>query len=105
MGKIRITKVTKYRKSKTSKSGNKRRCKTCGRFMQGSDIVNVFELTKQEVKEIKDKIYLTDIQEKILDMKLQGNLTEVGMAMELGVSESTITYQWKKVKKKILKVI
>ena len=67
--------------------------------------MNVFELTKQEVKEIKDKIYLTDIQEKILDMKLQGNLTEVGMAMELGVSESTITYQWKKVKKKILKVI
>ena len=38
-------------------------------------------------------------------MKLQGNLTEIGMAMELGVSESTITYQWKKVKKKILKVI
>ena len=54
---------------------------------------------------IKSKIYLTEIQEKILDMKLEGNLTEIGMAMELGVSASTITYQWKKVKKKILKVI
>lgn len=64
-----------------------------------------FEFTKQEVQEIKSKIYLTDIQEKIFDMKLKGDLTEVGMAMELGVSESTITYQWKKVKKKILKVI
>ena len=27
------TKTTKYRKSKTTKSGNKRRCKSCGRFM------------------------------------------------------------------------
>ena len=64
-----------------------------------------FDFTKEEVKNIKEKIYLTNIQEKILDMKLEGNLTEVGMAIELGVSESTITYQWKKVKKKILKVI
>lgn len=64
-----------------------------------------FEFTKEEVKEIKSKIYLTELQEKILDMKLKGDLTECGMAMELGVSESTITYQWKKVKNKILKVI
>jgi DNA-binding CsgD family transcriptional regulator len=64
-----------------------------------------FDFTKDEVKIIKEKIYLTDLQEKIFDMKLQGNLTEIGMALELGVSESTITYQWKKVKKKILKVI
>lgn len=33
MGRIKI-KVTKtYRKSQTTKSGNKRRCKTCGRYM------------------------------------------------------------------------
>lgn len=38
-------------------------------------------------------------------MKLKGDLTEYGIAMELGVSESTIYYQWKKVKSKILKVI
>lgn len=63
------------------------------------------EFTKQEIEMIKSKIYLTDLQEKILDMKLKGNLTEYGMAIELGVSESTITYQWKKIKKKILKVI
>lgn len=63
------------------------------------------EFTKQEVEIIKSKIYLTDIQEKILDMKLKGDYTEYGMALKLGVSESTITYQWKKVKKKISKVI
>lgn len=64
-----------------------------------------FEFTRDEVKTIKEKIYLTDIQEKIFDMKLEGNLTEIGMAIQLGVSESTITYQWKKVRQKILKVI
>lgn len=60
--------------------------------------------TKEEIKTIKEKIYLTELQEKILDMKLKGDLTEIGMAMELGVSESTIYYQWKKVRNKILKV-
>lgn len=64
-----------------------------------------FQFTKQQVKEIKDKVYLTELQEKIFDMKMQGNLTEIGMAIELGVSESTITYQWKKAVDKILKVI
>lgn len=65
----------------------------------------MLDFTKQEVEEIKSKIYLTEIQEKIFDMKLKGDLTEYGMALELGCSESTITYQWKKTKKKILKVI
>ena len=65
----------------------------------------MFEFTKQEVKEIKEKIYLTEMQKKIFDLKMEGNLTEYGMAMELGVSESTITYQWKKVRNKITKAI
>ena len=69
------------------------------------DFMFKLDFSKQEIDNIKSKIYLTELQEKILDYKLQGNLTEVGMALELGVSESTITYQWKKVKKKILKVI
>jgi hypothetical protein len=35
MGKIKQTRktITKYRKSKTTKKGNQRRCKTCGRFL------------------------------------------------------------------------
>ena len=66
---------------------------------------DMIDFTKEEIQVIKSKIYLTDLQEKILDMKLKGDYTEKGMALQLGVSESTITYQWKKVKKKILKVI
>ena len=68
-----------------------------------SDIM--FDLTKDEINYIKSKIYLSDLQEKILDMKLKGDLTEYGMAIKLNVSESTIQYQWRKIKKKISKVI
>lgn len=63
------------------------------------------DFTKQEIEDIKSKIYLTNLQEQILDLKLEGNLTEYGIALRLNVSQSTIYYQWKKVKKKILKVI
>lgn len=65
----------------------------------------MLDFTKQEIENIKSKIFLTELQEKILDMKLKGDLTEVGMAIKLNVSESTISYQWRKIKKKILKVI
>lgn len=65
----------------------------------------MFEFTKDEIDEIKSKIYLTELQKQILDLKLEGNLTEYGMAIKLKVSESTIQYQWRKIKKKILKVI
>ena len=64
-----------------------------------------FEFTKEEVKEIKSKIYLTELQEQIFDLKMEGNLTEDGIALEINKSKSTVYYQWKKVKKKILKVI
>lgn len=63
------------------------------------------DFTKDEIKTIKDKIYLTTLQENILDLKLKGDLTEAGIALKLNISESTVYYQWKKVKKKILKVI
>ena len=65
----------------------------------------MYDFTKEEVQMIKSKIYLTELQQKILDYKLNGNLTEYGMALELKVSESTIQYQWKKIKKKVSKVI
>lgn len=64
-----------------------------------------FEFSRDEIKAIKSKIYLTDLQEQILDMKLDGNLTEYGMSLRCKVSLSTIQYQWKKVRKKIRKVI
>lgn len=64
-----------------------------------------FDFTKEEIVNIKSKIYLTELQEQILDLKLKGDLTEAGIALKLAVSESTIYYQWKKVRQKILKVI
>ena len=62
-----------------------------------------FEFTKDEVKLIKSKIYLTELQEKIFDLKMEGNLTEYGIALEVHKSESTVSYQWRKIKNKISK--
>ena len=62
------------------------------------------EFTKDDIAFIKNKIYLSEMQEKILDYKLEGNYTEDGMALKLHTSKSTIQYQWRKVKKKISKV-
>lgn len=33
MGSIRLKRTRKYRKSKTTKVGNKRRCNSCGRYL------------------------------------------------------------------------
>lgn len=68
-------------------------------------MLKIASLSKPEIDEIKKKIYLTKLQEQILDMKMDGELTEYGMAMQLDVSESTIQYQWKKIREKILRVI
>ena len=62
-------------------------------------------LERDEIKIIKSKIYLTDLQEEILDLKMEGNLTEIGIALKVRKSVSTVQYQWNKVVKKILKVI
>lgn len=64
-----------------------------------------FDFTKQEVENIKSKIYLSELQEQIFDLKMEGNLTEDGIALEIHKSKSTVQYQWKKVKNRILKVI
>lgn len=65
----------------------------------------MFELSKPEIENIISKIYLTDLQRDILELKLEGNLTEDGIALKLKVSKSTVQYQWKKIKIKMLRVI
>lgn len=62
------------------------------------------EFTKQEVEEIKSKIYLSELQERILDYRLK-EYSITKMALLENVSESTIHRELKKVKKKIMKVI
>lgn len=62
------------------------------------------EFTRQEVEEIKSKIYLSEIQEKIFEYRLK-EYSITKMALLEKVSESTINRELKKVKKKIMKVI
>jgi len=63
-----------------------------------------FEFTRQEVDEIKSKIYLSDLQERIFEYRLK-EYSITKMAMLENVSESTISRELKKIKKKVMKVI
>jgi len=60
--------------------------------------------TKQEVSIIKSKIYLTDEEEKVLDLWLK-EATIVETAMKLNMSESTINRKRKSILNKIKRVI
>lgn len=62
------------------------------------------EFTKSEVEEIKNKIYLSELQERIFEYRLK-EYSITKMAMLENVSESTINRELKKVKRKIMKVI
>ena len=62
------------------------------------------EFTKSEVDEIKSKIYLSELQERIFEYRLK-EYSITKMAMLENVSESTINRELRKVKRKIMKVI
>lgn len=62
------------------------------------------EFTKQEIADIKSKIYLSEDEEKILDMRLL-NYSITKMAIEMNMSERTINRNIKKIKDKIRRVI
>lgn len=63
-----------------------------------------FEFTKQEVEEIKSKIYLSELQERIFEYRLR-EYSITKMAMLENVSESTINRELKKVRRKIMRII
>lgn len=62
------------------------------------------DLTKQEIEEIKSKIYLSEIQERILEYRLK-EYSITKMAQIENCSESTINRELKKLKDKIDKVL
>ncbi len=62
------------------------------------------EFSKQEINDIKSKIYLSELQERVLDYRLK-EYSITKMAMLENVSEATISREIKKIKKKIMKVI
>ena len=62
------------------------------------------EFTRQEANDIKSKIYLSEMQERIFEYRLK-EYSITKMAMLENVSESTINRELKKVKRKVMKVI
>lgn len=63
-----------------------------------------FAFTRNEVEELKQKIYLSDIQERILEYKLK-ELSRIEMADKENVSVPTIDREIKKLVDKIIKVL
>lgn len=62
------------------------------------------EFTNDELDYIKSKIHFTELQERIIKYR-QNEYSLTKMAMLEHCSESTISREVKKVKKKIMKVI
>ncbi len=60
--------------------------------------------SKNEIADIKSKIYLSEDEEKILDMRLL-NYSITKMAIEMNMSERTINRNIKKIKDKIRRII
>ena len=64
----------------------------------------MFDLTKEEYEMLKEKLMLNEELSKILEMKIKGySITK--MALELNMSESTVSRRIKYLKKKIMKII
>lgn len=72
--------------------------------LQRSDIMLKFEFTKNEFNEIKEKTYFSELQERIIEYRLK-EYSITKMAMLENCSESTISREIKKIKKKIIKIL
>ena len=62
------------------------------------------EFTKEQVNSIKEKVYFSEIQERIFEYRLK-EYSITKMAMLEHCSESTINREIQKIKNKIKKVI
>lgn len=62
------------------------------------------EFTKDEFEDIKSKIYLNELQERIFEYRIR-EYSITKMAMLENCSESTISREIKKIKNKIKKII
>ena len=68
------------------------------------DSCNMFEFTREEFEEICNKAMLNEELTKIFEMKIK-DYSNTKIAMELHISDRTLSRRIKKLKKKILKVI
>lgn len=62
------------------------------------------EFTRQEADELKSRLILTEMQERLFEYRLR-EYSITKMAMLENVSERTISRELEKIKKKILKVL
>ena len=69
-----------------------------------SDYMLKFDFTKQEFEELKSKIYLSPIQERIVEYRLK-ELSITQMAMIEICSESKISKEIYKIRQKMKKII
>ena len=64
----------------------------------------MFDLTKSEYEELKEKLMLNDELSQILEMKIKKySITQI--SMKLNISERTTNRRIKELKKKIMRVI
>ena len=71
---------------------------------RNSDDMFKIDFTKQEVDDIKSKIYLSEIQERILEYRLK-EYSITKMSQLEYCSESKISKELNKIKKKIMKIL
>lgn len=62
------------------------------------------DFSKQEYENIKNKIFLNELQERIFEYRIK-EYSITKMAMLENCSESTISREINKIKKKIMKII
>ena len=62
------------------------------------------EFTRDEVNDIKSKVYFSEMQERIFEYRLR-EYSITKMAMLENCSESTINRELKKIKRKITKIL
>lgn len=63
-----------------------------------------FDFTREELETIKSKVFLNELQERILEYRLK-EYTITKMSLLENCSESTINREIKKIKKKIMKIL
>lgn len=64
----------------------------------------MFDLTKSEYEELKDKLMLNEELSQILEMKIKG-YSVIQISMKLNISERTTKRRIKQLKQKIMRVI
>ena len=62
------------------------------------------EFSQPEIQEMKKKLYLSEMQERVLEYRLK-EYSITKMAMLEHVSESTISRELRKLKRKVMKII